>query len=196
MTMVPPDDPYSLATFLGAVDPLTDALRQQEAVTALSGLSRALHRAAEQEVAGVVHGFLGLDMIDLVAAGWRDYAGLAAAARNTCAAPDSEELVALVDHRVTSVHHPTVKVLVDGEPVGTLVVTIEVVFELEGIVVVVRRGRIVAVRAGYCTARATLAVEQIPVASRQRRFDLPGGVRWRRGVQLRPCPRPPDRGGP
>ncbi|MBD0689735.1 hypothetical protein [Streptomyces sp. CBMA123] len=83
------------------------------------------------------------------------------------------------------------KVLVDGEPVGTLVVTIEVVFDLQGIVVVVRRGRIVAVRAGHCTATATLAVEQITVASRQGQFDLPGGVRWRRGMQLRPCPLPP-----
>ncbi|MFF2143735.1 hypothetical protein [Kitasatospora sp. NPDC058190] len=192
MTMVATDDPYSLGTFLGTVEPLADALRRQDAVTALGGLNRALSQAAEQEVTRVVHGFLGLDMIDLVAGGWRTHAGLAAAARNTCAAPGSEEVVALLDHRVRSVHHPTVKVSVDGVPVGTLAVDIEVVFELNGIVAVVREGRLVAVRAGFCTAKAELAVERITVVSRQRQFDLPGGVRWRRGVVLRHCvPTPP-----
>ncbi|MFB7905751.1 hypothetical protein ACFC1T_04940 [Kitasatospora sp. NPDC056076] len=191
MTMVATDDPYSLATFLGPLEPLADALRRHDAVTALGGLDRALSRAAEQEVASVVHGFLGLDMIDLVAGGWRTQARLMEAARSTCAAPGSEEVVALVDHRVRSVHHPSVKVLVDGVSVGTLVVDIEVVFEIDGLVAVVRGGTLVAVRAGYCTATATVAVEQITVASRRGQFDLPGGVQWRRGMVLRHCTPPP-----
>ncbi|WP_370149272.1 hypothetical protein [Streptacidiphilus sp. EB129] len=61
---------------------------------------------------------------------------------------------------------------------------------LDGIVAVVREATLVAVRAGYCTATASLAVEQIIVASRQGRFDLPGAVRFHGGVPLlrRPAP--------
>jgi hypothetical protein len=47
----------------------------------------------------------------------------------------------------------------------------------------------VAVRAGCCGATVTLAVElaveQITVASRRGRFDLPGALRFRNGVPLR-----------
>ncbi|MBV6696678.1 hypothetical protein [Kitasatospora aureofaciens] len=191
MTIVATDDPYALGTFMGAVEPLADSLHRQGVVKALSGLAKPLSQAAEHEVASVVHGFLGLDMIDLLAGGWRTHAALVEAAKSTCAAPGSEEVVALLDHRIRSVHHPTVKVLVDGVSVGTLALDIEVVFDLQGIVAVVRGGRLVAVRAGLCTAKATLAVEQITVASRQGRFDLPGGVRFRRGVVLRHCENPP-----
>ncbi|MFD9684651.1 hypothetical protein ACFXPX_23890 [Kitasatospora sp. NPDC059146] len=192
MTMVATDDPYSLATFLGAVEPFADVLRSNGLDTALDGLDTALARAARQEVASVVHGFLGLDMIDLLAGGWRTQSQLAAAARETCAAPGSEEVVALLEHRVRSVHQPSVNVLVDGVSMGTLEVDIEVVFELDGIVAVVRGGRLVAVRAGRCTASATVALERIPLLSRRREFDLPGGVGWRRGMVLRHCtPTPP-----
>ncbi|MFF0413022.1 hypothetical protein ACFYUY_21590 [Kitasatospora sp. NPDC004745] len=191
MTTVSTDDPYALGTFLGAVEPFADSLHREGALQALTGLGRPLARAAEQEVASVVQGFLGLDMIDLLAGGWRTHAALTAAARSTCAAAGSEEVVALLDHRIRSVHHPSVKVLVDGVSVGTLAVDIEVEFDLSGIIAVVRGGRLVAVRAGSCTAKAGVAVERIPVAGRQGHFDLPGGVRFRRGVVLRRCADPP-----
>ncbi|MFF3070611.1 hypothetical protein [Kitasatospora sp. NPDC057936] len=191
MTIVATDDPYSLATFLGAVEPFADTLRRQGALSALEGLTRPLSHAAGQEAESVVHGFLGLDMIDLLAGGWLTYTKLTEAARRTCEVPGSEEVVALLDHRVRSVHHPTVKVFVDDQPVGTLRVDIEVVFDLEGLIAVVRAGKLAAVRAGRCTAGATVAVERITVADRRASFDLPGGVRLRGGVVLHPCTGPP-----
>ncbi|MGW2251082.1 hypothetical protein ACWCXH_12870 [Kitasatospora sp. NPDC001660] len=186
-----PDDPYTVGTFLNAADSIADAIHQQGMLGALSGLAEPLVPAVEEEVTRVVGGFLRLDMIDLLAGAWRTYAALTVAAERTLDAPRSEELVSLTRHRIRSVHHPTVNVLIDGVSVGTITVDVEVVFELDGVVAVVRGGRLVAVRAGYCTATAALAVEQIAVASRQGRFDLPGAVRFHRGVALLPPGQPP-----
>ncbi|MCX5215162.1 hypothetical protein OG689_38880 [Kitasatospora sp. NBC_00240] len=183
-----------------AADALTQALHEQEAVRELAGgvhgLTAPVARIVEREVASVVEGFLALDVVDLAAGGWRRHAALREAARRTREVPGSEEVVALATHRITSSHQPQVDVLVDGTRVGTVDLDLRLVFDLEGLVVVVRDARLTAVRSGRCLVTGRLAAHRILLAQRQGQVNLPGAVHLRHGLRLLPEPPPAQRPPP
>lgn len=125
-------------------------------------------------MAAVIDSFLGLDLFDVAAGGWRKHADLTAAARRTRAAPGSEEVLALATHEITSRHRPYVDVLMDGVKIGTLEVGLDLAFRISGLVAVVRNAELVAVRSGACVLDGSLTVQQILLAERQGQLDLPG----------------------
>ncbi|MFE1380418.1 hypothetical protein ACFW6S_15895 [Streptomyces sp. NPDC058740] len=149
------------------------------------GRTPAADRAVEHELATVVDDFLGLDLLDLVAGGWRSHGALKEAARRTRDLPGSEEVVALATHRVTSTHRPFVDVYVDGAKLGTLQVELNLVFWVAGFVCVVRDACMTGVNAGNCAVDASLAVQGAVLAERKGRpVDLPGGFALRGPVPL------------
>ncbi|MFE5300303.1 hypothetical protein [Streptomyces sp. NPDC056632] len=145
----------------------------------------AADRAVEHELASVVDDFLGLDVLDLAAGGWRGHSALRAAARRTRDLPGSEEVVALARHRITSTHRPTVDLYVDGAKLGTLAVELNLVLWVSGLVCVVRDACLTGVRSGDCAVDASLAVQGATLAERKGgRLDLPGTFASRGPVPL------------
>jgi Protein of unknown function (DUF2510) len=120
----------------------------------------------------------------LAAAGWKRYEALQQAARRTRTAPTTEEIVALATHRIESSHHPTIDVYIDGKSVANIEVAINVAFNMDGVLAVVRQARLVAIKSGNCTVSGNLAVQGVTAARKQRRFDLPGAVTLRSGIAL------------
>ncbi|MEU9305888.1 hypothetical protein [Streptomyces sp. NPDC048269] len=205
MTTAPLVEPLTVrALLLGpqgqAPDALADALHAHGAVTGVlprvRGLTPAAGRAVERELATVVNGFLDLDLVSLVASGWSKYRALKEAARRTRQYPGSEEIVALATHSITSAHHPSVDLLMDGAKAATVGVSLTVLFKISGLVAVVRDGLLVAVRSGQCAVEATLAVRDIVVASREGQLDLPATLRLREPIDLLPHQPPAPSTGP
>jgi hypothetical protein len=170
------------------VDP-TDALAKslheqgmvKSRVTGVPGLAAAV----EQKVATEASALLLLNLADLVVDGWKRYEALREAARRTRDAPTTtEEIVALVTHRIEANYPLTIEMSVDGKTVGTIDVKLNIAFDLAGVLAVVRQARLTAVRCGTCTATGTLAMEQAVVAQGKRGFDLPGTIQLRQGVAL------------
>ncbi|MGW1718271.1 hypothetical protein [Streptomyces sp. NPDC002156] len=181
-----------------SADALVDPVRSHGlARTLLSGvpsLTPAADQAVERELATVIDSFLGLDLLDLASGGWRKHAELTAAARRTRAVPGSEEVVALATHSITSSHRPFVDVFVDGTRIGTLEVELTLLYQVAGLVAVVRDACLARVRSGECTIDGTLTVQRIVLAERQGRLDLPGTMRLREPIPLlrnEPPPPPP-----
>ncbi|TDU73944.1 hypothetical protein [Streptomyces sp. KS 21] len=191
-----------------APEALADSLQAHGAVTGLlpgvHRLSTAADRAVGRELATVVNGFLDLDLVSLVASGWSKHKALKEAARRTRRHPGSEEVVALATHTISSAHHPSVDLLVDGAPAATVPVNLNVLFRISGLVGVVRDGLLVAVRSGQCGVEGKLAVRDVVVASREGWLDLPAALRLREPIDLlrdRPpvpptAPPPPPLGPP
>ncbi|WP_371656539.1 MULTISPECIES: hypothetical protein [unclassified Streptomyces] len=178
-------EPFTVRAFLfgredhGSAEALVGPLHGGGAARdLLSGTTRPLTAAADQaverEMAAVIDSFLGLDLFDVAAGGWRKHADLTAAARRTRAAPGSEEVLALATHEITSRHRPYVDVLMDGVKIGTLEVGLDLAFRISGLVAVVRNAELVAVRSGACVLDGSLTVQQILLAERQGQLDLPG----------------------
>jgi hypothetical protein len=145
---------------------------------ALGLVAQTTREAAGDQVAAVADGVLALDLGDLVVAGWRKQGQLAAAAERTAASPGTSELVELATHRVSSVHHPYVELLVNDVRVTTVNFELDLEFEVKALVATVRDGHLVSLHSGECDLSATLSAEAVRLASRRRHFDLPLVVRW------------------
>jgi hypothetical protein len=145
---------------------------------ALGLVAQTTREAAGDQVAAVADSVLALDLGDLVVAGWRKQGQLAAAAERTAANPGTSELVELATHRVSSVHHPYVELLVNDVRVTTVDFELDLEFEVKALVATVRDGHLVSPHSGDCDLSATLAAQGVRLASRRRHFDLPLVVRW------------------
>jgi hypothetical protein len=142
--------------------------------SALSGLRRisgpALH-AVDCEIATVAAGLLDLGLGGAVVRAWRKYTAMTEAAERTLAVSGSEEVVVLATHRVTWTYQPHIDLLVDGKKITTFDFEMTVVYDLDSVVAVVRRGELVALRGGDCAITATLTLEGATLAQRQGRMD-------------------------
>jgi hypothetical protein len=165
------------ATGADTVEVLTHSLSEQgmtqSAIYGLHSLSGSALQAVNHEIAAVADGLLNLDLGNVLISGWCKYTDLTKAAERTLAAPGSEEVVVLATHRVVSTHHPSIELLIDGVKVHTFVFEVKVVFDLNGVAAVLRRGELVALRGGECVVTATLTLEGTPLElSRKGRIDL------------------------
>ena len=166
------------------VDEIARSLRRHGILGSFEAWFPGLTSAVEREVATATNRLLTLNLADVVAAGWKKYDALRQAARRTRDSPTAEEIVALTTHRVESSHHPTVKLLIDGESIATVEVELNLAFTMAGVLAVVRQARLTAIESGTCTVTGSLVIEQNSITERQREFDLPGVVRLRNGLPL------------
>jgi hypothetical protein len=153
---------------------------------ALENVPGALRETAVRETARVATGQLNIDLIGLLAGGWRKHQDMIAAARRTVAAPGSVELIDLVAHRITTTQRPAVAVLVDGNRLATVQLGVTVVFDVSAVVTEIREGRLATLHSGRCLVTVTLTVQETEVMTRQARLDLPGVIPLGQGIQLLP----------
>jgi hypothetical protein len=187
-------EPLSARVFLlgdttDTVELLTRSLSEQGlspfTTQGLRNLSSSALQAVNHEIATVADGLLDLDLGDILMSGWRKYTDLTKAAERTLASPGSEEIVVLATHRVSSTHHPSVELLVDGVTVHTFAFELTVVFDLTGVAAVIRQGGLVALRGGECVITATLTLERTPLElSRKGRVDLALVIALHRPIPL------------
>jgi hypothetical protein len=165
-------------------DVLAESLREHGTIRALIPSLPGLTAAVDREVAAATDGLLSLNLADMAAAGWKRYEALRQAARRTRDAPTTEEIVALAAHKIECSHHPTIELFIDDKSIATIEIELQIAFTMAGLLAVVRRARLTAIRSGTCTVTGSLAMQQTVITKRQRRFDLPGAVLLRHGVPL------------
>ena len=194
MTAVPTRPDTVLTLLFGPDEHVLDTLTQAIVYAGTGGnLDRAVEKlpqaardAAAREVTAATAGMLDINLIDVLVAGWRKYQDLTSAARRSLAAPGSTELVQLVTHRVSASQQPYVAILVDGHQVATIRLGLSVIFDVSAVLARVRAGRLVGVHTGSCDMTATLAIDDIDVASKRAHLDLPGEIALRRELRLLP----------
>ena len=151
---------------------------------ALQNIPATLREVAARETTGAAKGLLNVDLIGFLAAGWQKHREVIAAAKRTVAAPGSIELVDLATHQITATKRPAVNLLVDNHQMATVELGLSVVFTISALVAGIRGGRLVAVHSGRCDVKATLAIQNTKVISRQVAFELPGIIPLGRGIAL------------
>jgi hypothetical protein len=201
MTPVGPTQPLTAGRFLfGAeesVDSIAQALDQDGGLgsvgTALQRVPPAGRQAAVREVAAATKGLLDLDLGSQIIAGWRKHAELAAAAERTLASPGTAEVVELATHHITSVHRLAVDLLVNDVHAATIQFELRITFTVQALVVTVRNGRVASLHSGACDITATLTCEDLQLATRRDRIELPLLIRW--PLRVRPSRDTPAAGG-
>ena len=153
---------------------------------ALAHLPEMTRKAAVQEAATAASALLKVDLIDVLARGWREHRNIVSAAQRTLVAPGSTELVIVSSHEITLDHRPSISVLVDGQRVATLQLGLSIVFDLNALLLGISGGRLTSIRSGRCDITATLAVQGTDLFVRRAHLELPGVISLRRGIRLLP----------
>jgi hypothetical protein len=166
----------TLATVLGNGDPgravpaaqegleRTDVLRQPVSSAVKPGGGVTM-RLVNSSVAEALSDQLDLDVGGLLLAGWLKHRELVHAGQETRDKPETQRHVVLVEHEVTASYRPSVEVLVNGTPTAALNFELNVALRLRGVVAVVERGRLTALRHGDLEAVARLLLNGIELAS-------------------------------
>jgi hypothetical protein len=166
---------------------IMSASRAQNLGHALKHLPKVTREAAAREATLAAAGLMKVDLMDVLAAGWREHREIIAAARRTLATPGSKELVGVAAHRITTLQQPAVSVLIDGRRVHTLQLGLSIVFEVTGLVAGVSHGRLAGIHAGRCEVGVALTVHEIEVLTkRAHHLELPGVMALKAGFRLLP----------
>jgi hypothetical protein len=196
MTTAGPERPLTAADLLfgssaDASQALTreimSASRGQNLGSALKHLPRVTREAAAREATAAAAGLMKIDLIDVLAAGWREQRDIVSAARRTLATPGSKELVGVAAHRITTLQQPAVSVLIDGRRVHTLQLGLSIVFEVTGLVAGISLGRLAGIHAGRAQVGVALTVHEIEVLTKRGyHIELPGAMALKAGFRLLP----------
>ena len=117
---------------------------------------------------------------------WKKYREIQKFADPQSYPPEDTELVSLVEHSVQSQHKSSLEILFNGVRVKVIDFTVATELTLEGVVLQIRGGRVMAIEAGSVKGKATLAMESKIVLERPfGPLSLPGKIDLGDGVPLR-----------
>jgi hypothetical protein len=153
---------------------------------ALGHLPEPARTAAAREAATTAASLLQADVVGVLVRGWREHRDIVSAARRTLAAPARTELVSVSAHEVMLDHRPSVSILVDGHLAATVHLGLSIVFDVNALLLLIRGGRLSAVRSGRCDVTATLAVQGDDLLVGRAHLELPGVIRPRHAISLVP----------
>jgi hypothetical protein len=148
--------------------------------------------AAIEEIGPVVAGVLRTPLTDVFATGWRSYESLVSAARTTLEHPGEEQVVDLFDHRISWRHRPTIDVIVDGAPAGSIQVEIDIDVVLHAVRAVLSGGRLTKLRTGLADVEARFACAGVQASPVTRQVDLAQEIDLGTGIQLAGPPELPS----
>ncbi|WES62876.1 hypothetical protein P0L94_10435 [Microbacter sp. GSS18] len=125
----------------------------------------------------VVGDLLGADLGGIIGSALTKNQKIVAAITKTQNDPKAEEVVTLADQKLESSYKPSVDVIVDEKKVTSIPFEVSLETKIEGGLIVVKGGEIVAVRTGRGTITGTLKCEGVEVAKKKVDYDLAGILR-------------------
>ncbi|TCC27345.1 hypothetical protein [Kribbella speibonae] len=126
------------------------------------------------------------DLGDSILWAWRTHRDLQEAASATLADTGPPEYVTLADHEISSVHHPEVDVIVDGQAPYTITFDLTVLFTLESVLLTVQRGLLIGLSPGACSVEVSLGAHGFDFR-RSARYALQELVTLHTGLRLLPA---------
>jgi hypothetical protein len=117
---------------------------------------------------------LGADVGAVIGSALTKHEKIAEARRTTGQDPNAEVVVTLAQQTFESTYTPAVDVIVDGEKLTSIPFEVRLAAEVDGGLVVVKGGRIAAVRTGRTTLSATLSCDGVKVVERTDDIDFAG----------------------
>jgi hypothetical protein len=154
--------------------PQLASTEREQIKAALKSKGRIALGDVEKEMGNAYRRALNVKLIDIFAGAWSGVTAVAELGDTTKYPPGEKHFVPLANHRITSDHRPKVEVLVDGMPLVSLTLDVNLRAQFEAAVLEVEGGHIHAVKPGNCLATASVSCRGVPIASTSsRRLALP-----------------------
>jgi hypothetical protein len=142
----------------------------------------------QQQLAGKAAGFLQVDLVTVVMAGWAKQRQLTAAAQRTAQAlpgdPQEQEWVGLAGHDIVLTQRPTVDVVVNGTTILTLAFELTMTITVEALDALVRRGRLVGLGGGQCRVKIAFSLAGTDLGHREHVLNLGLVLPLGQGIRL------------
>ena len=117
-------------------------------------------------IGGGIADLLRLDVGVILIGGWKKMAEIRRYTDREKYGPDETVVVELTRHTVTSTHKPILDVVVDGVKMDTVPFDLKLTMTLDGALVTIRDGKILAVSPGACKAGGELKCEGYTILKR------------------------------
>ena len=128
---------------------------------------------------------LDVKLLDILAGTWAKVAELQAHLDPERHPPGETSLVTLADHKLRSVHHPTVEVLLRDAVIAQLEFDIELSLSLEAVALKIRNGEIIGIGSGNCFGRGVLKLaDRTLVDKRTPKYPIPGSWKFKEGIPI------------
>ena len=136
---------------------------------AISSLPAPLRTAVRKQIVHSIGDAVDMELADVVVRGWVRHKALRAAAERT--RERGRELVDLADHTMVSTHRPTIDLSVDGAPLVTLHLMLQLSIRVVGVIAVVERASLVGLQSGALEVTASLKLGNDQLVARTQRLD-------------------------
>ena len=157
--------------------PQLASTEREQLKAALKSKGRIALADVEKEMGNAYRRALNVKLIDIFAGAWSGVTQVAELGDTTKYPPGEKHFVPLANHRITSDHRPKVEVLVDGMPLVSLTLDVNLQAQFDAAVLEVEGGHIHAIKPGGCLAAASVSCRGVPIASTSsRRLALPAEI--------------------
>jgi hypothetical protein len=130
--------------------------------------------------------FMNLDVVEVLGEAWKKYAEVEKYADRKKYGPEVSVLVPLVEHTVSSKHHPKVEVLVHEVPVGSVEFDLEFSITFDACELKIQDAAIREILPGSARGEASLKLAGVTLLKRESRpLSFPGRIPLGKGIPLR-----------
>jgi len=138
-------------------------------------------------VAGGIADLLRLDLGVILVGGWKKMAELRRYTDRSKYAPDETVLVEITQHTVTSTHKPSLDIVMNGEKIDNVEFELKLTITIDGAVLTIRDGRILAVSPGACKVGGKLKCEDYTIFKRDSApVRVPGSWTFKKPIEIPP----------
>jgi hypothetical protein len=142
---------------------------------------------AFRTVAGRIADLLRLDLGVILVGGWKKMAELQRYTDRGKYSPDETVLVEITRHTVTSTHKPSLDIVVDEVKIDTLPFELKFTLTLDGALLTIRDGKILAVSPGACKGEGELKCEGYTILKRDSApVRVPGTWTFKDPIEIPP----------
>jgi hypothetical protein len=138
------------------------------------------------EVSQGAERLLDIKLEDTLVRAWKKHKEIKKYADREKYSPEETILCPLGRHKVKSVHHPSVEVLVNDRSVGRIVFDLILYFDLEGIILKIRDSRIIEILAGQCKGSGSFQYGEIVLLKKEsKKIPVSGTISLGKGISIK-----------
>ena len=133
--------------------------------------------SVNSQFGGCVNQMLDVQLGGILGAAWSKTAEVCEALASSKES-SAGETVPLLDHEISSKHHPRIKIFYGQELVAQIEFEVDLSLQFEAVSLLIQKGRIEEVQTGSCSGAAELKWRNISLfKGSTRHIDLPGKIR-------------------
>ncbi len=141
----------------------------------------AISRHLEENIAPL----LDIGLPDIFTGAVKKYVGLLKYLDREKYPPNESYLVSLLEHTVSSVHHPYIEIIINDNFKKKIDFTITISLLLEGMILKIQDGKILEIFPGSCEGAGTVECEDFVILDRKSGpFKLPGSIKLGTGIPI------------